>query len=458
MAARGEFSSKTAFILAASGSAIGLGNIWGFPIQVASNGGGAFVFTYIILTFLLAYPILMAELVIGRHAKADTVKSITTVSGPKTRPLAYLTGYWGMLTASLILSFYAIVAGWMIAFGLSSAAEIFGLTNISQWLKSFSLSRNLVFCVLFYSLTVAIVGNGVAGGIERWSTRLMPVLIVLIILLIGYIATQPGAAEGWRVYLKPDFARILNPDLLISALGQAFFSLSLGVGTMMVYGSYISKSENLPKLGATVAAMDIGIAVLAGLLVIPAMYVALHNGVTIYDEAGKLLESDSLIFNVLPQLFDTMGVTGIVVSLLFFALMTIAALTSSISMLEVPVAYAADSHGMSRKHAAWSVGLVILVVSLVIIFNFATLFGLVISITTKYSEPLIGILFCIFAGWVWQRDKLLGELKHGKPDIQETLFWKIWPTYVRFVCPLIILAVFVRSVPWLNSWFGALLG
>lgn len=446
MAARGEFSSRTAFVLAASGSAIGLGNIWGFPIKVASNGGGAFVFTYIILTFLLAYPILMAELVIGRHAKSDTVKSIVAVSGAKMRPLAYFTGYWGMLTASLILSFYAIVAGWMIAFGVGSVADIFGLSEFKQWLTDFSLSRNLVFCVVFYGLTISIVASGVATGIERWSTRLMPVLIVLILLLIGYIATQPGAAEGWRVYLQPDFSRVLDPDLLISALGQAFFSLSLGVGTMMVYGSYISKSENLPKLGATVAAMDIAIAVLAGLLVIPAMYVALHNGVTIYDDAGLLIESDRLIFTVLPELFKTMGFTGIFISLVFFVLMTIAAITSSISMLEVPVAYAAESHGLSRKKAAWSVGLVILGISVVILLNFATLFGLVIDLTTKYSEPLIGILFCIFAGWVWQRDKLLNELKQGKPDMEETFFWKVWPNYVRVVCPLIVLAVFVRSV------------
>jgi len=446
MVVRGGFSSRMAFVLAASGSAIGLGNIWGFPIKVASNGGGAFVFAYIILTFLLAYPILMAELVIGRHAKSDTVKSIVAVSGVKSRLLAYITGYWGMLTASLILSFYAIVAGWMIAFGVGSAADLVGLSDIKKWLTEFSLSRNLTFCVVFYALTISIVASGVASGIERWSTRLMPILIVLILLLIGYIATQPGAAEGWRVYLQPDFSRVLNPDLLIDALGQAFFSLSLGVGTMMIYGSYISKSENLPKLGATVAAMDIGIAVLAGLLVIPAMYVALNNGVVIYDDAGLLIDSDRLIFTVLPELFKTMGSTGVFISLLFFALMTIAALTSSISMLEVPVAYAAESYGLGRIKAAWIVGLMILGISLIIVFNFGALFGLVIDVTTKYSEPLIGILFCVFAGWVWQRDKLLNELKQGKPDMEETFFWKVWPNYVRFVCPLIVLGVFLHGV------------
>ena len=445
MAARGEFSSRMAFVLAASGSAIGLGNIWGFPIKVASNGGGAFVFTYIVLTFLLAYPILMAELVIGRHAKSDAVKSLTKISGDRTRPLAYLTGYWGILTASLILSFYSIVAGWMIAFGLGSIGDLVGSKGVSEWLTSFSLPRNLLFVVLFYFMTISIVANGIASGIEKWSTRLMPTLILLIIALIVYISTQNGAAEGWRVYLTPDFDRVLNPDLLISALGQAFFSLSLGVGTMMVYGSYISKSENLPRLGATVALMDIGIAFMAGLLVIPAMYVAQANGVTIYNEAGDLIDSDGLIFTVLPALFDTMGSAGVVVSLLFFTLMTIAAVTSSISMLEVPVSHAQESHGLQRKKAAWIVGAIIMLISLVIVFNFNALFGLVIDLTTKYSEPLIGILFCVFAGWVWKRDALLKELQQGNPEMENTLFWKIWPAYVKIVCPIIVLAVFTHS-------------
>ncbi len=450
MAARGEFSSRMAFVLAASGSAIGLGNIWGFPIKVASNGGGAFVFTYVVLTFLLAYPILMAELVIGRHAKSDTVASLVKISSRKSRPLAFLTGYWGILTASLILGFYAIVAGWMIAFGLASAADLIGANAQSEWLTGFSLNRNLTFVAVFYLLTIGIVANGVTAGIEKWSTRLMPMLIVLILALIAYIGTQNGAAEGWRVYLQPDFSRVLNPDLLISALGQAFFSLSLGVGTMMVYGSYISKSENLPKLGATVAAIDIGIAFMAGLLVIPAMYVAQANGVTIYNESGALIDSDGLIFTVLPALFETMGGTGIVVSLLFFILMTIAAITSSISMLEVPVAHAQESLGLARKKAAWVVGLVIMAVSVVIVFNFGVLFGWVIDLTTKYSEPLIGILFCVFAGWIWKRNELLQELQQGKPDVENSFFWKVWPAYVKVVCPLIVLMVFMHSFGLLN--------
>ncbi len=446
MAARGEFSSRTAFVLAAAGSAIGLGNIWGFPIQVASNGGGAFVFTYIILTFLLAYPVLMAELIIGRHAKRDTVSSIVVLSGPRSRWLAYLTGFWGMLTASLILSFYAIVAGWMLAHFFGAGANLLGQTDLKQWFVSNSLTRNLIFCVAFYALTISIIARGVTSGIERWSTRLMPMLLVLMVLLIAYIATQPGAAEGWRIYWQPDFSQVANPDLVLDALGQAFFSLSLGVGTMMVYGSYISKSENLPRLGASVAILDIGVAVLAGLLVIPAMYVAQHNGVTIYDAAGNLLASDSLIFTVLPALFETMGGAGVITSILFFSLMTIAALTSSISMLEVPVAYASDSLGMERRRASYMVGGLVLLISVLIIFNFGALFGLVIAFTTKYSEPLIGLLFCVFVGWIWARNEILQEIQQGAEGAENSLFWRIWPNYVKFVCPLLILLLFWRSL------------
>ena len=446
MAARGKFSSRTAFVLAAAGSAIGLGNIWGFPIQVATNGGGAFLFTYIVLTFLLAYPILMAELLIGRYGNADTVESVAKVSSPRTRPLALLTGYWGMITASLILSFYAIVAGWMISHGFASVVELIGLTELAQWSREFSTERNIIFCVIFYALTISIISNGVTNGIERWSTLLMPILIIIIIALIVYIGTQSGAAQGWKVYLQPDFSRVLNPDLVISALGQAFFSLSLGVGTMMIYGSYVSKSENLPKLGAAVAAMDVGIAVLAGLLVIPAMYVALHNGVPIYDEAGALINSDRLIFSVMPALFETMGFAGVILSIVFFVLMSIAALTSSISMLEVPVARIEESFQFSRFKATWITGGLIFLASILIIFNFEALFGLVINLTTKYSEPLIGILFCFFAGWVWNRDSLLSEIKQGMPEAENSLFWKVWPSYVRYVCPMIVLAIFIHSI------------
>jgi NSS family neurotransmitter:Na+ symporter len=206
---------------------------------------------------------------------------------------------------------------------------------------------------------------------------------------------------------------VLDPELLINAMGQAFFSMSLGVGTMLVYGSYLSKNENLPTIGASVALVDIGVAVIAGMLIIPAMYVALNNGVEIFTDDGALIQGDTLIFKVLPALFDTIGSVGIFVSFTFFALMAIAAVTSSISMLEVPVAFMVESKGMKRQKAVIFMAAVIFILSCIVIFNFELLFGFVIALTTEYSQPLLGLALCIFAGWVWRRDAILAELKQG---------------------------------------------
>ncbi len=444
---RGEFSSRFGFIMAAAGSAVGLGNIWGFPTQAASNGGAAFLLVYLILAFCLAYPALMAELIIGRHAHANAVNALRTISpGALSRRIGTGVGVVGFIVASLILSFYAIVAGWMIAFCISSLLQLVGWGGGAEWLVSFGMERNVIFMLLFMALTVGIISEGVHQGIERWSSRLMPVLLVTLVLLVVYVLTLDGATDGLKAYLLPDFSQVLSPKLIISALGSAFFSLSLGVGTMLIYGSYVSDKENLPSLGGMVTLVDISIAVLAGFLVLPAMYVALHNGVEIFNEAGNLISEDTLIFTVLPALFDTMGIAGIVVSVLFFFLMSIAALTSSISMLEVPVAYTIEEHGLSRKKAVFIIGGLIALCSVVILANFSTLFGLVIAVTTRYSQPLLGFMFCVYAGWVWHRDNLLAELRKGNPDVEQGLFWKIWPWYVRVVCPLIILGIFVQSL------------
>lgn len=444
---RGEFSSRFGFVMAAAGSAVGLGNIWGFPTQAASNGGAAFLLVYLVLAFTLAYPALMAELIIGRHAHANAVNALRQVSsGPVSRNVGATVGIIGFIVASLILSFYAIVAGWMIAFCLSSFAHLLGMQDVADWLVSFSMPRNILFMLIFIVMTIAIISAGVRNGIERWSARLMPVLLGTLALLVLYVFTLDGAMEGLKVYLLPDFDRALSPKLIIAALGSAFFSLSLGVGTMLIYGSYINDEENLPVVGGLVTLVDICIAVLAGFLVLPAMYVALHNGVEIYTATGALISEDTLIFTVLPELFKTMGLAGILVSFTFFFLMSIAALTSSISMLEVPVAYTIEEHGMGRKMAVWTIGGTIATVSAIILLNFETLFGFVIAFTTRYSQPLLGFMFCIYAGWVWRRDKLLQEVRKGSPDVENGLFWKVWPGYVRFVCPVIILAIFAQSL------------
>ncbi|MCZ6830217.1 MAG: sodium-dependent transporter [Gammaproteobacteria bacterium] len=445
--ARGEFSSRFGFVMAAAGSAVGLGNIWGFPTQTASNGGAAFLLIYLVLAFCLAYPALMAELIIGRHAHSNAVVALRKIApGERSRVVGSWTGVIGFITASFILSFYAIVAGWMLAHCLGALANMLGATDIASWLIEDSMTRNVLFMAFFMLLTVGIITGGVHDGIERWSSRLMPVLLITLVLLVIYVLTLDGAMDGLKVYLLPDFKAAISPQLIVKALGSAFFSLSLGVGTMLVYGSYISDKENLPVLGGIVTLVDISIAVLAGFLVLPAMYVALHNGVEIFTAGGALISEDTLIFTVLPALFDTMGAAGVVVSFAFFALMSIAALTSSISMLEVPVAYAIESHGLSRRSAVLAISAVITLVSIVILSNFEVLFGMVVGVTTRYSQPLLGFMYCLFAGWLWQRNSILEELRKGAPEVEDTLFWKIWPSYIRYVCPAVILVIFLQAL------------
>lgn len=227
MAARGEFSSRMGFVLAAAGSAVGLGNIWGFPTQVASNGGAAFVLVYIILAFLLAYPVLMAELIIGRATRSNMVDALGKISGSN---IGRATGVWGFVTVSLILSFYALVAGWMLSHFLQTISDMFGQDTISTWLITSSYTRDILFSGIFLCLTASIVTGGVRQGIELWSVRLMPALFIIIALLIIYVSTLDGAAAGWKAYLLPNFSLIMDPKLLISAMGQAFFSMSLEIG------------------------------------------------------------------------------------------------------------------------------------------------------------------------------------------------------------------------------------
>jgi NSS family neurotransmitter:Na+ symporter len=356
-----------------------------------------------------------------------------------------LTGVGGIITASLILSFYAIVSGWMLGFALAYPAEILRLDQPAAWLSAFGLERNLTLMAVFMGLTIAVVIGGVENGIERWSKRLMPLLVITLLALSAYVLTLEGALKGLKMYLLPDFSKVFSGALMIKALGSAFFSLSLGVGTMLIYGSYLSDREHVPSVGAQVALVDIGIAVLAGFLILPAMYVAEARGVAIFDATGSLLAEDTLIFTVLPALFATMDSLGLWLATAFFILMSIAALTSSISMLEVPVAYLVERHAMARRRATLFAGGIISVISALIVLNFELLFGLVIAVSTRYAQPLLGIFVCVFAGWLWQRDGLLNELKKNDAMAEQSLFWKIWPPYVRWICPAIILLILVQS-------------
>ncbi|WP_026301461.1 sodium-dependent transporter [Colwellia piezophila] len=444
---RGGFSSRFGFIMAASGSAVGLGNIWGFPTQTASNGGAAFVLVYLVLAFCLAYPAFMAELLIGRYGQANAVTSMQKMSRNLwQKRFAFVIGFGGIICAALILSFYGILAGWMMAYAVEPISQLLGFQQASSWLTVQSVPRDLIFSALFMMLTIGIIRRGVEQGIEKWSKRLMPMLIGLLILLIIYVFTLDGSREGFAAYLNPDISRIFEPELLISALGQAFFSLSLGTSVMIIYGSYISKKENLVTLGAQVTLIDVSIAFLAGLLIIPAMYVAQAQGVEIFADDGSLISGPNLVFDVLPSLFTGMGDIGVFVAFAFFVLMSIAALTSSISMLEGPVSFVVERHHIERKKATTVIGIAILLLSALIVVNFELLFGLVISISTVYGQPIIAMLCCVFVGWIWYRNEILAEIKQGNEDVEHSFFWKIWPWYTKFVCPTAIALVFLHSL------------
>ncbi|MEZ8144031.1 MULTISPECIES: sodium-dependent transporter [Enterovibrio] len=445
-AGREHFSSRIGFVLAAAGAAVGLGNIWGFPTQAASNGGGAFLLVYLFMILVVAYPMLVVEMAIGRHGQANPIDSMRKLGrSPLSKTLGGSVGLIGLMVPCLVLAFYSIVGGWLVSFMLAAGADIVGMHEASLWLKGFSVERNLFGAAIFYLLTILIVQAGVKEGIEKWSTRLMPALFVLFGILFVYVMTLPGATQGLAHYLIPDFSKVMDRDLILAAMGQGFFSLTIGGCSMLIYGSYLSRKENLPKMALNVTLVDTAVAVIAGLVILPAMFAAMQQGVEIYDAKGELLSSSTLVFDVLPMLFEGLGAGGAFIALIFFVLMTIAALTSSISMLECPVSLMNERLGTKRSVASWFLGGLIALFSVVIVFNFGSMFGLVANIATQYFQPFAALLFCLYGGWVWKRSEKLQELRQGYDNIEDGIFWKIWPTYVKFVCPALVIAVIWMS-------------
>lgn len=441
---RGAWNSKLGFILAAAGSAVGLGNIWGFPTQVADNGGAAFLFIYLICAFLIGFPVMVAEITIGRSTQRNPVGAFKALSNNKWTYA--MIGMWGILCGVMILSFYNVIAGWTVSYIFE---EIFFFMGMQEWATYISDTNNgivnTIFSIIFMGLTVSIIVGGVSDGIERATKFMMPLLIVMMIGLIIWVLMQPGAEVGLKEYLYPDFSQV-NVELIFDAMGQAFFSLSLGMGALITYGSYLSKKENIPEAAGYVTLVDACIAFLAGLLILPAMYMAQAQGVQIFDESGNLLASTSLIFQVLPQLFHELGgVLGLIFGGSFFLLLSIAALTSTISLLEVPVSYAIDEFDIKRKKAAQLIGFGILLVSIIISFN-TSLIGFFVTIFNNIGLPLGGLMICLFLGYYWKTGKALEEMEHGYPGIKKSLFSKIWPAFVMFIAPLAIAYVLWQAL------------
>lgn len=445
---RGNWNSKIGFIFAAAGSAVGLGNIWAFPAKVADNGGAIFLIVYLLCCLIIGFPVMIGELTLGRHTKKNPVGAFNTLSSHWFAPMI---GFWGLICGVMILSFYLVVAGWTTGYVMEEVMYFLGHPDWAVWFGDLTNGpKNAIFAVLFMLATILIITGGVSNGIEKATKLMMPALMVILVAMIGYVITLPGAMEGVAVYLNPDFSK-LTGSVVFSALGQSFFSLSLGMGALITYGSYISKKQNMVESAMYVTLTDFSVAFLAGFLVIPAMFVAQTSGITIFNEQGNLVAGTSLVFQVLPAMFHSMESTaGVIAGVMFFVLLGLAALTSTISLLEVPVSYVVDEHGVGRRKAAWGVGLLILGFSLVISFNI----GLIDFLATSFNDvglPLGGFMICLFLGYVWTTQKAAIELGEGYPDFEHSWFKPVWVVFIKYICPLLIGAVLLSTIYGLLS-------
>jgi neurotransmitter:Na+ symporter, NSS family len=445
---RGNWNSKLGFIFAAAGSAVGLGNIWAFPAKVADNGGAIFLLVYFVCCLIIGFPVMVGELTLGRHTKKNPVGAFKALSNHWFAPLI---GFWGLICGVMILSFYLVVAGWTAGYVMEEFMFFMGQPEWAAWFGDLSNGpKNAIFSVLFMLATILIITGGVSNGIEKATKLMMPALLIILLAMIGYVITLPGAMEGVKTYLNPDFSK-LTGSVIFSALGQSFFSLSLGMGALITYGSYISRKQNMVESAMYVTLTDFSVAFLAGFLVIPAMFVAQNSGITIFNEQGNLVAGGQLVFQVLPAMFHSMeSAAGVTAGVMFFVLLGLAALTSTISLLEVPVSYVVDEHGISRKKAAWGVGLVILIFSLVISFNI----GLIDFLSTSFNDvglPLGGFMISIFLGYVWTTQKALIELGDGYPGLENSWFKPVWVVFIKYICPILIGAVLLTTIYGLLS-------
>jgi NSS family neurotransmitter:Na+ symporter len=435
---RGAWSSKLGFVLAAAGSAIGLGNIWRFPYVTGMEGGAAFVVVYLACVFVIGVPVLIAELTLGRHTSLNPVGAIRAVSKSRFWPLV---GYLGVATGVGILSYYAVIAGWTVGYIFRTIAHVGG--SFEGFVADPIVEVG--YFVLFLALTAGVVAGGVERGIERWSKILMPLLALILMGLIAYAMTLEGASRGVEFYLKPDLSKITGATIL-AALGQAFFSLSLGMGTMITYGSYISKRENLAVSAVSVALADTTIAVLAGLVIFPALF-----SVGVPPTQGP-----ALVFNVLPRIFETMP-GGTFVGVFFFVLLAIAALTSTVSLLEVPVAFLIDQRKWSRMKAVVIVTGVVLLVglpsalsqgSVSVLSSIAWLGGRDFMSAMDFLfgnvSLLVGGLFlALLIGWIWGTRPAIEELLTGASPGFARLA-PGWAFLLKYVCPVIIAVVLLN--------------
>lgn len=445
---RVTFGSRLGIIFATVGSAVGLGNIWRFPYMLGSNGGAAFLLLYLACALLLGLPVMIAEFYIGRHSKRNAAGAFKVLA-PGTK--WSVIGYNGVLAAFLILGFYAVIAGWTLEYIFQSvtgslsekSATEFGLefTNFSS-----GIFRPILWTFLFIGITHCIIITGVKNGIERSSKILMPMLFIILIVLCIRSLTLPGAMAGIEFLFKPDFSKI-NSSVLLSAMGQAFFSLSVGMGCLITYASYFNDQTDLQRTALEVTIIDTMVAVLAGIMIFPAVF-----NFGIEPTAGV-----ELVFITLPNVFSQLPI-GNLWSCIFFILLAVAALTSTISLHEVATAYLHEERNITRKRAALivSMGIAVLAVlsslSFGILKNFTifglTFFELLDYVTAKLMLPLGGMLICIFVGWRIDKKILKAELTNK--GTVSFYFFNFYSFLLKYIAPIAIGFIFLNELGFMN--------
>ena len=446
---RVNFGSKLGVILASAGSAVGLGNIWRFPYETGNYGGAAFILIYLGCIFVLGVPIMISEFLVGRHSRANAVGAYKILA-PGT-PWKWV-GFMGVLAGFLILSYYSVVAGWTLEYVVEAGSDGFaGRTpgDFDAAFQAFSAHpyKPILWLTLFMMATHYIVSKGVKNGIEKSAKILMPMLFVIILILVGCSISLPGSEKGLEFLLKPDFSKV-DSKVFLGALGQAFFSLSLGMGCLSTYASYFSKETNLAKTAFSVGLIDTFVAILAGLIIFPAAF-----SVGIKPDTGP-----SLIFitlpNVFQQAFSGAPLLAYIFSLMFYLLLAVAALTSTISMHEVVTAFLNEELKITRRRAALLVtaGCIFLGVfsslSLGIAKDYTAfslgLFDLLDFVTAKIMLPLGGLFVAVFTGWYLDKRIVWDELTNGG-TLKVPLF-KLLIFILKFVAPVAIMFIFVNEL------------
>jgi neurotransmitter:Na+ symporter, NSS family len=426
------WNTRAGFILAAVGSAVGLGNMWRFSYSTAENGGAAFVALYILLTFMIGIPIMIAEFGLGRSARLSPIGALRNAGGRRWSSL----GYVFVAAGFIILSYYSVIAGWATRYALGALVSPFPADAGAYFDAIATGTGAMAYHLVFMAITVFIVAGGVKKGIERASLTMMPILVVIMIGLAIYAATLPGAGEGYSFYLTPSLHDLFALDTLASAAGQAFFSLSLGMGAMLTFASYLSRDSSLPKEATTIAFADFGIAFIAGLVVFPVVFALGLQAAVGESTVGGL-------FIALPGAFEAMGAAGRGIGIFFFLALFIGAVTSAVSLLEVVTSSVIDEWKLDRKKAAIGAGALIAIIGLAPASNLDIL-GALDAVASEVLLPLGGFLLAILVGWrMPDAIEIVG--RGASPRVRSLL--NGWRWTLRLAVPPLMILVLWQTVP-----------